>query len=220
MASSDNLTAMEQPWGFRPTFTDAWVPDVYNRETDAFTRALQMSDGRGAEMVESFLVAPDAAPVHTPTASGCSENEVVATRGVGASGPRRGPPPAGGRVAKRRSRASKRRSVTTFIAADAVNFRQMVQQVTGVRFPGAVGVMTPAAATEAQLLRPEPHRMVDWHRIQMGSFLPAFSASGILADGYPSNLVAPPLPAAGHEGGGLEFDPFCSFPTLESWKVM
>ncbi|GER52569.1 VQ motif-containing protein [Striga asiatica] len=218
MASADNLTAMEQPWGFRPTFTDAWVSDVYNRETDAFKRALQMSDGGGAaaaEMVESFLVAPDAAPIYTPTASGCSENEVSAACGGGASGPRRGPPPAGGRVAKRRSRASKKRSATTFIAADAANFRQMVQQVTGVRFPGAVEVMPPMPA---QMLRPEPHRMVD--RIQMGGFQPAFGASSFLADGAPSNLVVPPLPAARHDGGGLEFDPYCSFPTLESWKVM
>ncbi|KAI4386604.1 hypothetical protein MLD38_004522 [Melastoma candidum] len=53
---------------------------------------------------------------------------------------------------KRRKPRTTKRSNTTFIAADAANFRQMVQQVTGVRFDN------PSAAFASSLLRPEALR--------------------------------------------------------------
>ncbi|GER51943.1 VQ motif-containing protein [Striga asiatica] len=226
MASSDNLMTMEQPWGFRPTFTDAWISDIYARESDTLTKALQMSfaadssgDGGSAaffpvDMVDSLLLAPDAAPSQTPSASGCSESEVAAAAAAAAR-PRRNLPPASGGVAKRRKSRASKRSTTTFITADAANFRQMVQQVTGVRIPG--GVPPPLTAAAAQMMRPEPHRVVD--RLQMGGLLPTFDTSAFLLDSSAGGLAVQPPPAV-TDGGGIDFDPFCSFPTLESWKVM
>ncbi|CAA0812876.1 Calmodulin-binding protein 25 [Striga hermonthica] len=102
MASSDNLMTMEQPWGFRPTFTDAWISDIYAREADTLTKALQM--------------------------------------------------------------------------------------------------------------------VVD--RLQMGGLLPTFDTSAFLLDSSAGGLAVQQPAAVATDGGGLEFDPFCSFPTLESWKVM
>ncbi|KAL3637088.1 hypothetical protein CASFOL_019387 [Castilleja foliolosa] len=222
MASSDNMMTMEQPWSFRPAFADAWVSDYFSKETDTLTKALQMSfadtssDGDGgvfspAGMVESILMKPDAPPLQTPTGSGCSENEAFVAAAV--SKPRRSLPPSGGRVAKRKSRASKR-ATTTFINADAANFRQMVQQVTGVGFAGGL----PAA--NSAILKPEPHRLMN--RVQIGGGgLPTFDPSSFLLDGPASNMVAqPPTAATGADGNGIDFDSFYSFPTLESWKVM
>ncbi|KAI4381576.1 hypothetical protein MLD38_007637 [Melastoma candidum] len=53
---------------------------------------------------------------------------------------------------KRRKPRTTKRSNTTFIAADAANFRQMVQQVTGVRFDN------PSVAFTSSLSRPEALR--------------------------------------------------------------
>ncbi|KAL3632608.1 hypothetical protein CASFOL_025592 [Castilleja foliolosa] len=219
MAFSDNLMAMEQPWSFRSAFSDAWVSDIFTKETDTLTKALHMSfaatssDGDGgvfspAGIMESFFVKPDAPPPQTPTRSGCSENEAFTAAAV--SKPRRSVPPSGGRVAKRKSRASKR-ATTTFINADAANFRQMVQQVTGVRFAGDL----PSA-----ILKPEPHRVMS--RVQMGGGLPTFDTSTFLLDGPVSTMVSQPPTAAtvAADRSGLDFDSFYSFPTLESWKVM
>ncbi|KAK6120425.1 hypothetical protein DH2020_045832 [Rehmannia glutinosa] len=221
MASSDNLMTMEQPWFFRPTFADAWASDIFTKETDTLTKALQMSfastssdgDAFSAEMVESLFAKPDMAPIQTPTASGCSENEPPAV-----SKPRRSSVPPSGRVTKRKSRASKR-ATTTFITADPSNFRQMVQQVTGVRFSGLNGQLP-----TAPVLKPEPHRVID--RLQIGRGLPTFDTSAYLLDGSASSLMAQPQTPytvaadGGSSGNGLDFDSFCSFPTLESWKVM
>ncbi|KAK6120435.1 hypothetical protein DH2020_045829 [Rehmannia glutinosa] len=196
MASSDNLMTMEQPWFFRPTFTDAWASDIFTKETDTLTKALQMSfastssdgDAFSAEMVESLFAKPDMAPIQTPTASGCSENE-----------PRR---------SQSRAGAASRRAAG-----------QMVQQVTGVRFAG-LNEQLPAAP----VLKPEPHRVID--RLQIGRGLPTFDTSAYLLDGSASSLMSQPQTPytvaadGGSSGNGLDFDSFCSFPTLESWKVM
>ncbi|KAL6525581.1 hypothetical protein OROHE_015888 [Orobanche hederae] len=210
MASSDNLMTMDQPWSFRPTFADAWVSGIYRKETDTLTKALQMpsaatsSDGgsfSSAEMVGSHFAKRYLAPIRTPTASGCSESEASAP----VPRARRGVPPAGGRVAKRKSRASKR-VATTFIAADAANFRQMVQQVTGVRFAGLNEGLTVGGAS---VPKPEPDRARN--RVQVGGGLPTLDAPPFLLDG---DGHAPP------DCSLLEIDPFCSFPTLESWEVV
>lgn len=211
--ASDNLMTMEQPWMFRPTFGDAWISDMYTKENDTIAQALQKSfsptssdgDAFSAEMVESLFAQPDMA---RPTVSGGSENEAK---------PRRNVPPSG-RVAKRKSRASKR-ATTTFITADPSNFRQMVQQVTGVRFGGLNGQL-PAAP----VLKPEPQRAMN--RLQPSSGLATFDTTTFLLNGSGSSLVAQPrmpstvLADGGTSAAGLDFDSFCSFPTLESWKVM
>ncbi|KAL0453284.1 UNVERIFIED_CONTAM: Calmodulin-binding protein 25 [Sesamum latifolium] len=192
MASSDNLmTMMEQPWSFRLPFADAWISDIYTKETDTLTKALQKSfdatssdgDAFSTEMVESLFAKPEVTPLQTPTASGGSENEAPVSK--------------------------QRRSVP----------RAMVQQVTGVRFGGLNGQLP-----MAPVLKPEPHRVVS--RLQPSSALPTLDTSAFLLDGSTSSLVAqlPPPSTVVAEGGatasGLEFESFCSFPTLESWKVM
>ncbi|KAH6818657.1 hypothetical protein C2S51_002260 [Perilla frutescens var. frutescens] len=214
--ASDNLMAMEQPWMFRPTFADAWIADIFTKETDTLTKALHKSisttssdgDAFSSEMVESLFAKPEiAAPLHTPTASGGSENDAPASK------QRRSIPPSG-RVTKRKSRASKR-ATTTFITADPANFRQMVQQVTGVRFGGLNGQLP-----VAPVLKPEPQRAIN--RIQQASALPSFDTSGFFLDGSAASLTGQTNMAdyGGPSATGIDFDSVCSFPTLESWKVM
>ncbi|KAL1548792.1 calmodulin-binding protein 25-like [Salvia divinorum] len=188
--SSDNLMAMEQPWMFRPTFADAWIADIFTKETDTLTKALQKSISTTSSD-EMVFAKPEPA---APTASGCSENDAPVSK------QRRSLPPCG-RVAKRKSRASKR-ATTTFITADAANFRQMVQQVTGVRFNGQLAV-----------LKPEPQRA--FGRMQ------SFDTSARLLD-ESTTAAAPYMVAAdgGPSAAAIGLESFCSFPTLESWKVM
>jgi hypothetical protein len=212
----DNLMTMEQPWSLRSAFADAWSSDIFTRETDTITKALQKSfaatssdgDALSAEMMESLFPKPEITPVQTtPTASGGSETEAPVLK------QRRSLPPSG-RVTKRKSRASKR-ATTTFITADPANFRQMVQQVTGARFGGLNGLLP-----VPPVLKPEPQRAVS--RLQQVSDMPTLDTSAYFLDSS-SQLVAQP-PTVVSDGGagssGVDFDSFGSFPTLESWKAM
>ncbi|KAL0337868.1 UNVERIFIED_CONTAM: Calmodulin-binding protein 25 [Sesamum calycinum] len=213
MASYDNLTTIEQPWSFRPAFAaDAWISDVFTKENDAITKALQnsftstttTSDVFSPGMVDSLFAKPDV----TPTPSGGSENDAPVSKLQ-----RRSVPPSG-RVTKRKSRKSKRAATTTFIAADPENFRQMVQQVTGVKF-GGLNVQLPVAPVWST---PDPSNPV-----QPGGGLPTLDTSAFLLDGSVSSLVSQPFAAVGDGGAAATeryFDSFCSFPTLESWKAM
>lgn len=216
--ASDNLMAMEQPWMLRSTFADTWFADIFTKENDTLTKALQKSisttssdgDAFSAELVDSLFVQPEAAPpLQTPTASGGSENDAPVSK------QRRIVPPTG-RVAKRKSRASKR-ATTTFITADPANFRQMVQQVTGVRFGGLNGQLP-----MAPVLKPEPQRAFSRFQ-QANNALPTLDTSAnFFIDGSAASLAAAPYMVAdgGPSAAGVDFDSFCSFPTLESWKVM
>ncbi|KAL2465886.1 Calmodulin-binding protein 25 [Abeliophyllum distichum] len=195
MASSDNLVTIEpQPWRFGQAMADCWISDFFTKETETLTRALTKSftnssptDHTSTDIVESLLVKPETTPSQTPTASGCSENEVPFSkrRNVAASG----------RITKRKSRASKR-ATTTFITADPANFRQMVQQVTGVRFGGEFE-WTDSCCADAET-RPAEQVV------------------------QPPVVSVPPPSTVMADGGaaGFSFDSYCSFPTLESWKVM
>ncbi|KAL2482985.1 Calmodulin-binding protein 25 [Forsythia ovata] len=218
MASSDNLVTIEpQPWRFGQAMADCWISDFFTKETETLTRALTKSftnssptDHTSTDMVESLLVKPETTPSQTPTASGCSENEVPFSkrRNVAASG----------RITKRKSRASKR-ATTTFITADPANFRQMVQQVTGLRFGGDLNGLIPVAP----MLKPDPQRSI--HMFQTGCALPTLDTSSFLLDQQvvqPPVVSVPPPSTVVADGGaaGFSFDSFCSFPTLESWKVM
>lgn len=240
MASSENLASFE-PWNFRVPFADSWFTDVFARETETLTKALQKSlSGANSETLTSDSISPfldlvkyDATP--TPTVSGLSGSDQEAA-------PKRQrstiPPAAGGKVSKRKSRASKR-SHTTFITADPANFRQMVQQVTGVRLGNSQMPMAP-------ILKPEPQR--PGGRLPIGGgagCLPTLDTSAFLLDHHqqqqqvlvePASTAGPgisgpgPLPfapsvgvldaAAGLGSAGLDFETYTSFPTLESWKVM
>ncbi|XP_073316760.1 calmodulin-binding protein 25-like [Primulina huaijiensis] len=210
---------MEQLWQIRAANGDAWISDLFAKENETLTIALQKSfespysdELFPAEMVESLFAIPDTTPVTTPTASGGSENDSLTTK------QRRSMAPTG-RVTKRKPRASKR-ATTTFITADPSNFRQMVQQVTGVNFTGLNGNLP-----FAPVHKPEPHRLVS--RLHPGMYLTAVDPSELILNGAGGSLVShlAPQPTAASDGGaaagtGLDFDSLCRFPTLESWNVV
>ncbi|KAK8705401.1 hypothetical protein V6N13_049004 [Hibiscus sabdariffa] len=194
MASSlENLGSIES-WAFRPSFADSWLSEAFSRDTQALTKALQHSISNSDSLSPLFSLV-NSTPLPTPTASNVSgsdpETSLKRQRALG-------PAPPTGKVSKskRKSRASKR-SRTTFIKADPTNFRQMVQQVTGVRFGNAQ--MSPSP-----ILKPDLHRP--------GS-LPTLDTSAFLLDQpQPSSVVA-------NAGASSDCDSFPFFPTLESWKV-
>ncbi|KAG9136632.1 hypothetical protein Leryth_004430 [Lithospermum erythrorhizon] len=253
MASSDNLMAMDNSWMFRNAYPDTWLPETFLRETETFTKTVQKSFDPQVFDNMNFsneFMSPwlnnnsDTAPVsiHTPTAScGSAENEInnngcmkrsngVVSGGVGGGG---------GKMKKRKTRASKR-STTTFINADAANFRQLVQDITGVKFGGGRRLFSVGGGGDGQVVKPQPHRGV--HRLQMinnggGGGLVTLDTSAFLVDpthqntqdkvvfdqqmsggGAPSSVVVEGGGAVG--SSGFEFDSFCSFPTLESWKAI
>lgn len=213
MAASDNLMTME-PWAFRSAFADSWFSDVFSRETEStLTKLLQKS---------LSTQKPEMTPVQTSTGSGRtvsggSENETTGSN-------RRSKLGVSGKISKRKSRAS-RRNTTTYITADVDNFRDMVQQVTGVQF-GRNGQLP-----VAHVLKPEPLRVVS--RLQPGScFLPTLDTSAFLLDhvAQEQQIVDPaiaigsvaastPPPDVVVDGGscGFDFGSFCGFPTLESF---
>ncbi|KAK8649209.1 hypothetical protein V6N13_129943 [Hibiscus sabdariffa] len=190
MASSlENLGSIES-WAFRPSFADSWLSEAFSRDTQALTKALQHSISNPDSLSPALL---NSSPLPTPTASNVSGSDPETTL---KRHPALRPAPPSGKVSKskRKSRASKR-SQTTFIKADPTNFRQMVQQVTGVRFGNAQ--MSPSPILE-------PHRP--------GS-LPTLDTSAFLLDQpQPSSVVA-------NAGASSDCDSFPFFPTLESWKA-
>ncbi|KAK7286642.1 hypothetical protein RJT34_21782 [Clitoria ternatea] len=240
MASSQNLPTID-PWILRPALTDSWFADYFARDADTLTKALHKSLS-GVVLPDDNVspfpnVTPDVTAVTTPTVSslsGGSDHESAPKR-------HRTAVAASGKITKRKSRASKR-SQTTYITADPTNFRQMVQQVTGVRFGGAGMPMAPA------VVKPEPQRAVGvgGGRLPAGAgCLPTLDTSAFLLDHHsqvvghngsttagPAGLSGPgPISFGTTMGGsvdshaasslaGLDFDTFSSFPTLESWKVM
>ncbi|XP_021901183.1 calmodulin-binding protein 25-like [Carica papaya] len=223
MASSDNLASIE-PWMFRTSLADSWLIDAFSRDTDTLTKALQKSfsvpETFTSDSYSPFLdlLHSDSAPA-TPSLS-ASPSETAPKRS------RNTVPLAGGKVSKRKSRASKR-SHTTFITADPANFRQMVQQVTGVRFGGPQVPLVP-------IVKPEPQRACN--RLASGGgagCLPTLDTSAYLLDHQQTAVGDPSLnsPAGvgafsgavageGGGGGGVEMGNFPVFPTLESWKVL
>ncbi|KAM5560992.1 calmodulin-binding protein 25-like [Rosa sericea] len=250
MAASDNLAAME-PWAYRPTttFADSWISEAFARDTKALTMALQKSlaDNRSSESADSeflpFFDTFQQETTATPTVSGVSGSDPESA--AASKRQRNAVPVSAGKVAKRKSRASKR-TQTTFITADPANFRQMVQQVTGVRFNGQQFSSVPT------IVKPEPQRP-GGNRLPGGGCLPTLDTSALLFDHhqqqqqqrqrqqYQQQVVEPASATGGGgqmgpmrygatvevaeggggvSGGGLGFDSYSSFPTLESWKVM
>lgn len=240
---ADNMASIES-WNFRhSSFADSWITDALQKSISSSNPAALATDTLSPFL---NLIKPDTTTSPTPTVSGISggsdpetpipkrqRNAIPVSGGVG-------------KVSKRKSRASKR-SQTTFITADAANFRQMVQQVTGVRFGNASSVpMVP-------ILKPEPQR--PGNRLPGGGVggacLPTLDTSAFLLDHHQQQVVGSnsaaalaggagtglggsggPLsfgsnlghvsdgPGIGSFGGGFDFDTFTNFPTLESWKVM
>ncbi|KAF5473152.1 hypothetical protein F2P56_009780 [Juglans regia] len=237
MASSENL-ANVQPWTFRSAFADSLISEAFALDTESLTRALEKSLTEGnldflpTDTISPFFnpVNPDTAPT-TPTVSGLSGGSEPDT--ATQKRQRNTIATAGGKISKRKSRASKK-SQTTFIAADAANFRHMVQQVTGVRLGNSHVPVVP-------ILKPEPQR--PGGRIPGAGCLPTLDTSAFLLDQQQQQQTVRPKSAAGAVSsgvsgtgplsfgsnmaladgsgvGGLDFDTFPSFPTLESWKVV
>ncbi|KAK7290740.1 hypothetical protein RIF29_05374 [Crotalaria pallida] len=226
MASSDNMATID-------SYSNSWFADYIARDAETLTKALQKSIS-GNDTVSPFLnlVNRDVSAPTTSTVSGVSggsDQESAPKRKmmIGATG----------KVTKRKSRASKR-SQTTFITADPANFRQMVQQVTGVRFVGSEMQMAP-------VVKPEPHRLPGGGGVRLAvgaaGCLPTLDTSAFLLDHHQQQVVGPnaALTGPGVSGPGplgfgpamemvdgsfatadIDFDTFSSFPTLESWKVM
>ncbi|KAK1319785.1 hypothetical protein QJS10_CPB04g00546 [Acorus calamus] len=176
MASFDNCSTLDM-WMFRPSFAT---------ETETLTKALQKTLSRDPSPFDSLLAPAGSAP--------SSDNGRRQAFTI--------PPSPSSRVSKRKSRASKR-SPTTFITADPSNFRQMVQQVTGVR----------VGAPVESMVKPDPQRVQ-----QGGCLLPTLDSSAFpVSEGAMGGHVAS---GSGSDASGFDFELFASFPTLESWGVM
>ncbi|KAJ9185080.1 hypothetical protein P3X46_004751 [Hevea brasiliensis] len=237
MASSESF----EPFFFRPSFTDSWISEAYARDNETLTKALKKSFSNNINSSSSFSISETLSsdsifnlvsssqtpPPPTPTASNVSgsDPETPAPKryrnGIGIPG-------ATAKVSKRKSRSS-RRSQTTFITADPANFRQMVQQVTGVRFGNAQFSAVP-------VLKPEPQR--PGSRLHgPGGCLPTLDTSAFLLDHHHqqqmvvgSGVISGPVSGSGTvsfpqaavtDGGpgpGLDYETCSSFPTLDSWN--
>ncbi|KAK9129067.1 hypothetical protein Syun_017864 [Stephania yunnanensis] len=235
MTSSENLASLDS-WTFR-SLPDSWITEAFARDTETLTRALQKSlqyesyDSLAATINNNnnnnnvnsdssltipqnqYLIKPELTPT---TGSPVSEIDNTAKRGGGGGG--RNPAMiSGGKISKRKSRATKR-SPTTFITADPENFRQMVQQVTGIQFSGGH-----VPAVMPHVLKPEPQRLVVGNRIQ-NSCLPTLDTSSFLLNNHVDPAVGPhghvALAQPSDGGVAFDFDALQSFPTLESWQVM
>nr|AUS89395.1 calmodulin-binding protein [Sesuvium portulacastrum] len=247
----ENMASLET-WAFRPAFDNSWISEAFARDTEVLTKALQRSISSDcptsssspppppidvsctySDLLNVVVKQPETPPSLTSSGGGggggVSEPETASKRIP------KNPGPPTGKITKRKSRASKR-SPTTFITADPANFRQMVQQVTGVRF---VGGSNPVGS----VYKPEPQRANGGNnngvvnRLQAGCLLPTLDTSAFLLDHHhqqvgPATTVVgpqvgasslgsrPPAVVADGGGPGLDFDGFSGFPTLESWKVM
>ncbi|KAL8095177.1 hypothetical protein AgCh_036578 [Apium graveolens] len=139
------------------------------------------------ETLTSKDTVPDGAVVKSPSVSGSDPDGSGARRRIIGT--------CKGKIAKRRSRASPK-ARTTFIAADPENFKNMVQEVTGLKVGnGQVAV--------APVLKPEPQRLVD--RVP-GSW-PTLDSSAYMVGGAQQHGVGPAysVPVDGGNGGGGGF---------------
>lgn len=245
MASSENMALREtehgiEPWTFRTSFADSWISEAFARDTETLTRALQKSISNSFSNSDSLSpllslvnsTTTTTSPTLTPTTPRAASNvfsgsdpETAATKRYRSITPNLPPT---GKVSKRKPRASKR-SQTTFITADPANFRQMVQQVTGVRFGS-----NNAQMSLSPILKPEAQRPGSRLPNGVGSSgcLPTLDTSAFLLDHhqqpssgsgavaaetslfpFQSNMLAEGVAVA------LDCDTFPRFPTLESWKV-
>ncbi|GMJ02394.1 calmodulin (CAM)-binding protein of 25 kDa [Hibiscus trionum] len=209
MASSlENLGSIES-WAFRPTFTDSWLSEAFARDTEALTRALQVSiSNSDSSSLSPLFSLVNSDPFPTPSGSNLSGSDPETTL----KRQRTVELPPTGKVSKskRKSRASKR-SQTTFIKADPTNFRQMVQEVTGVRFGNAQMCPGPILKPEAQ--RPGSLPTLDTSAFLLDHCQPS---SGAVAG---SGFVPLQASVVANAGASSDCDSFPCFPTLESWKA-
>ncbi|KAI3890021.1 hypothetical protein MKW92_042728 [Papaver armeniacum] len=244
MAYSDNSVASLQPWSFNLTsFTDSWTLDA---ETETFTKALQQSLSRDTNSETLITTTNDSNNnsfnqfTHiSPTISG-SDPETTSKR-------RNNLAISNGKISKRKSRATKR-SPVTFITTDPTNFREQVQQFTGIPNGNFLH-----GNLRAPVVKPEPKRYGAGNGSSdlLNSYsLPTLDTSTFLLnqqqhqpqkqqqqqqafqidDDDDSNLISHLVNGGSQNqsqmrmmessvGLGFDFD-FQSFPTLESFGVI
>ncbi|XP_030494155.2 calmodulin-binding protein 25 [Cannabis sativa] len=210
MASENLATTTIDPWVFKPTSlsADSWFSDLLNRDADSIiTKALQKSIANSSPPPD-LILHTQTLSLPQPSSTTTTMNNTTTTSNT-----------ITGKISKRKSRATKR-SNTTFITADPANFRQMVQQVTGVRFGSAPF----STSTSAPILKPEPQRACSSRFPIANGCLPTLDTSAFLLDQPPLVPLSSFSPVSMGLGGvgevGLELESLPSFPTLESWKVM
>lgn len=201
---ADNCSGIEA-WTYRSGFTDSssWIADAFVRDNEALTKALQISlsdDSSASETLSSSAYLP---PV--PFTAADAESLGPPPMNLGARSSNTFACSPSGKISKRKSRASKR-SPTTYINADPANFRRMVQEVTGVRLREDAHPVDPA-------VRPEAQRSGMGRGVQAPGFMPTLDTSAILLD-RTCGSFGPVL-----DGPVFDFEPFPSFPTLESWGM-
>ncbi|CAO2162168.1 unnamed protein product [Urochloa humidicola] len=215
-------------------------------ENEALTSALRasMAPANASPAAKAFYSSPA-----TPSSSTSSASELLSTSGghdalAPASRPAAAdarPPPAralkqgpkGGRVAKRKTRPW-RRAQTTYITADAANFRRMVQEITGLPVAGGHASSFPAASVSTAATAASP----TWTPAPAPAFvLPTLDTSAFLLDSATAAPAAVPeakcssgsasiatAAAAGDRDSSalLEMEAMIDFPfpTLESWGFM
>lgn len=241
MVTSEGL-ALEslEPWllhrqGFN---VDSWLlHDAFSHDSDVLAKALHNTVSPPTPHTQTL--SPSSVSFHSPhpssthtlssNISGGSNQEVV---GCGGAKRKRDCILTGsseGKATKqRRSRASKKPQ-TTFIAADPSNFRQMVQQVTGAKYNND--------DTSSMPFKPEAQRLSSVTSLERSTAVPTLDTSAFLSNHHHENLLAGSIFSSSDDasvvglssekgnaksGGGsaAEFDPYPTFPTLESWKVM
>ncbi|CAG7908353.1 unnamed protein product [Brassica rapa] len=229
MVTSEGLASVE-PWLlYRQGFNvDSWLlHDTFSHDNDLLAKALHNTVSAPPPHTlppSLFFDSYNPSSTHTLSSnvSGGSSQEVV---GGGAKRKHNCFLTEGKATKRRRSRPSKKPQ-TTFITADPSNFRQMVQQVTGAK---CINNDTSSSVLFTPIVKPEPHRLVN---ILTGA-VPTLDTSAFLTNHHHENLLAgntfsggdavglPPEKATAKSGGSAaEFDPYPTFPTLESWKVM
>ncbi|KAI3437020.1 VQ domain-containing protein [Psidium guajava] len=212
-SSSDPIASLDAP-DFRPSFSvdHSWL---LSRDAETLTMSLlrSLSDPEAPPPVaapNAFFFDPEPTAPASASAASTFDPEKARKR----------PRTAGSSRKKRKSRSSNR-SQTTFIAADAANFRRMVQQVTGIKFGGAYALAPPVT-------KPEQQQRAGCRFSRGGGLLSNLdtSSSSLLVGGVggdaaegPPCFPAPAAAAAEVGGaGGLGFDAYACFPTLDSWK--
>ncbi|KAG0479156.1 hypothetical protein HPP92_013875 [Vanilla planifolia] len=202
---AENCSSMEA-CAYRPSFpkTSSWMTEVFSRENEALTKALQISLADDSSVSEAL-----------PLPSLSAELESAARRGdLRGTNLNRIPSSPSGKITKRKSRASKR-SPTTYINADPANFRRMVQEVTGVR-------LSESGLPVEPMPKPRAHLTGISHSGQAQAYLPTLDTSDLLL-GRPGMVGEVTVSCGSFEpvadGPVYDFEPFPSFPTLESWGI-
>ncbi|KAF8043716.1 hypothetical protein BT93_A1894 [Corymbia citriodora subsp. variegata] len=218
-SSSDPIATLDAP-DFRPPSSSVEPSWLFSRDAETITKSLLRSF---SEPEAPPVAAPNAFffdPESTAPASAPAPAAATASSFDPESAAARKRPRTGGASRKKRKSRSSNRSQTTFIAADAANFRRMVQQVTGVKLGGPHAFAPPATKLE-----PQQRAGCRFPGGGGGPFPNLDASSSLLVGGVGGGGAEGPLcfPAVAAEGGGagvLGFDSYACFPTLDSWKLI